>query len=113
MRLAVMITMALSLAVGTASAKTPYHDGTAEVITPTDKNHPLGEIVSGYDFRKAMIRDVHVSDHRLAKIITRDDFTKRVIFVSWRDYFGRTIMIWGFRRCGPNCQAERHCYHYC
>jgi sulfur-oxidizing protein SoxA len=62
MRLAVMITMALSLAAGAAFAKTPYHDGTAEVITPTDKNHPLGEVVSGYDFRKAMIRDVQDDD---------------------------------------------------
>ena len=62
MRLAVMITMALSLVAGAAFAKTPYHDGTAEVIKPTDKNHPLGEIVSGYDFRKAMIRDVQDDD---------------------------------------------------
>jgi sulfur-oxidizing protein SoxA len=54
--------MALSLAAGAAFAKTPYHDGTAEVITPTDKNHPLGEVVSGYDFRKAMIRDVQDDD---------------------------------------------------
>ena len=62
MRLAVTITMALSLVAGAAFAKTPYHDGTAEVIKPTDKNHPLGEIVSGYDFRKAMIRDVQDDD---------------------------------------------------
>ena len=62
MRLAVMITMALSLVAGAAFAKTPYHDGTAEVIKPTDKNHPLGEVVSGYDFRKAMIRDVQDDD---------------------------------------------------
>ena len=62
MRLAVMITMAFSLVAGAAFAKTPYHDGTAEVIKPTDKNHPLGEIVSGYDFRKAMIRDVQDDD---------------------------------------------------
>jgi endoglucanase Acf2 len=35
MRLAVTITMALSLVAGAAFAKTPYHDGTAEVIKPT------------------------------------------------------------------------------
>ena len=62
MRLVVTLTLALGLLASTAFAKTPYHDGTAEVIKPTDKRHPLSEIVSGYDFRKPMIRDVQDDD---------------------------------------------------
>jgi len=62
MRLLATITLALGLLASSAFAKTPYHDGTAEVIKPTDKRHPLSEIVSGYDFRKPMIRDVQDDD---------------------------------------------------
>jgi sulfur-oxidizing protein SoxA len=62
MRLVATITLALGLLASSAFAKTPYHDGTAEVIKPTDKRHPLSEIVSGYDFRKPMIRDVQDDD---------------------------------------------------
>jgi sulfur-oxidizing protein SoxA len=62
MRLVATITLALGLLGSSAFAKTPYHDGTAEVIKPTDKRHPLSEIVSGYDFRKPMIRDVQDDD---------------------------------------------------
>ena len=62
MRLVVTLTLALGLLASPAFAKTPYHDGTAEVIKPTDKRHPLSEIVSGYDFRKPMIRDVQDDD---------------------------------------------------
>jgi sulfur-oxidizing protein SoxA len=62
MRLVVTLTLALGLLASAAFAKTPYHDGTAEVIKPTDKRHPLSEIVSGYDFRKPMIRDVQDDD---------------------------------------------------
>jgi len=62
MRLVVSITLALGLLASSAFAKTPYHDGTAEVIKTTDKRHPLSEIVSGYDFRKPMIRDVQDDD---------------------------------------------------
>jgi len=62
MRLVATITVALGLLASSAFAKTPYHDGTAEVIKPTDKRHPLSEIVSGYDFRKPMIRDVQDDD---------------------------------------------------
>jgi sulfur-oxidizing protein SoxA len=62
MRLVVTLTLALGLLASSAFAKTPYHDGTAEVIKPTDKRHPLSEIVSGYDFRKPMIRDVQDDD---------------------------------------------------
>ena len=62
MRLVATITLALGLLAPSVFAKTPYHDGTAEVIKPTDKRHPLSEIVSGYDFRKPMIRDVQDDD---------------------------------------------------
>jgi sulfur-oxidizing protein SoxA len=62
MRLVVTLTLALGLLASPALAKTPYHDGTAEVIKPTDSRHPLSEIVSGYDFRKPMIRDVQDDD---------------------------------------------------
>jgi len=62
MRLLLTLTLALGFLASPALAKTPYHDGTAEVIKPTDKRHPLSEIVSGYDFRKAMIRDVQDDD---------------------------------------------------
>jgi len=62
MRLVATIALALGLLASSAFAKTPYHDGTAEVIKPTDKRHPLSEIVSGYDFRKPMIRDVQDDD---------------------------------------------------
>ena len=72
MRLAVTITMALSLIAGAAFAKTPYHDGTAEVIKPVDKNHPLDEVVSGYNFRKAMIRDVQDDDFENPGMLVAD-----------------------------------------
>jgi len=52
MRLAVAITALVGLMATFAYAKTPYHDGTAEVIKPTDSRNPLSEVVSGYDFRK-------------------------------------------------------------
>ena len=72
MRLAFSILMALGLAVTSANAKTPYHDGTAEVIKPTDKRHPLSEVVSGYDFRKAMIRDVQDDDFANPAMLVAD-----------------------------------------
>jgi len=72
MRLVVTLTMALGLVATAAFAKTPYHDGTAEVIKPTDKRHPLTEIVSGYDFRKAMIRDVQDDDFANPAILIAD-----------------------------------------
>jgi sulfur-oxidizing protein SoxA len=62
MRLAVALLIALGFVTNVASAKTPYHDGTAEVIKPTDSRNPLTEVVSGYNFRKAMIRDVQDDD---------------------------------------------------
>ena len=62
MRLTLAITIAASFIASVALAKTPYHDGSAEVIKPTDKRNPLSEVVSGYDFRKAMIRDVQDDD---------------------------------------------------
>jgi sulfur-oxidizing protein SoxA len=72
MRLAISILMALGLAVTNANAKTPYHDGTAEVIKPKDKNHPLSEVVSGYSFRKAMIRDVQDDDFANPAMLVAD-----------------------------------------
>ena len=72
MRLAVTMTMVLGLVAGAAFAKTPYHDGTAEIIKPTDKRHPLGEIVSGYDFRKAMIRVVQDDDFANPAMLVAD-----------------------------------------
>ena len=72
MRLALTILAALGLIVGIANAKTPYHDGTAEFIKPTDERHPLGEIVSGYDFRKAMIRDVQDDDFENPAMLVAD-----------------------------------------
>ncbi len=72
MRLAFSILVALGLAVASANAKTPYHDGTAEVIKPTDKRHPLSEVVSGYDFRKAMIRDVQDDDFANPAMLVAD-----------------------------------------
>ena len=62
MRLTLAVTIAAGMMVGAAFAKTPYHDGTAEVIKPTDERNPLSEVVSGYHFRKAMIRDVQDDD---------------------------------------------------
>ena len=72
MRLALTILAALGLIVGIANAKTPYHDGTAEFIKPIDERHPLGEIVSGYDFRKAMIRDVQDDDFENPAMLVAD-----------------------------------------
>ncbi|MBL6595912.1 MAG: sulfur oxidation c-type cytochrome SoxA [Candidatus Puniceispirillum sp.] len=72
MRLAISIVMALGLLATGVNAKTPYHDGTAEVIKPKDKDHPLGEVVSGYDFRKAMIRDVQDDDFSNPAMLVAD-----------------------------------------
>ena len=72
MRLVVTLTLALGLLASPALAKTPYHDGTAEVIKPTDKRHPLSEIVSGYDFRKPMIRDVQDDDFANPAMLVAD-----------------------------------------
>jgi sulfur-oxidizing protein SoxA len=72
MRLAVTIALALGVVAGAAYAKTPYHDGTAEVIKPTDERHPLTEIVSGYNFRKAMIRDVQDDDFENPGMLVAD-----------------------------------------
>jgi sulfur-oxidizing protein SoxA len=72
MRLAVTIAVALGVVAGAAYAKTPYHDGTAEVIKPTDERHPLTEIVSGYNFRKAMIRDVQDDDFENPGMLVAD-----------------------------------------
>ena len=72
MRLALTILAAFGLIVGIANAKTPYHDGTAEFVKPTDDRHPLGEVVSGYDFRKAMIRDVQDDDFENPGMLVAD-----------------------------------------
>jgi sulfur-oxidizing protein SoxA len=72
MRLAVTIALALGVVAGAAYAKTPYHDGTAEVIMPTDERHPLTESVSGYNFRKAMIRDVQDDDFENPGMLVAD-----------------------------------------
>ena len=72
MRLAVTVAVALGVLAGAAYAKTPYHDGTAEVIKPTDERHPLSEIVSGYNFRKAMIRDVQDDDFENPGMLVAD-----------------------------------------
>lgn len=56
-----LITLTAALAFSAASAfaaGTPYHDNQARVITPTDDRNPLAEVVSGYDFRKSMIREM-------------------------------------------------------
>ncbi len=62
MRLGVALLITLGFMTNVASAKTPYHDGTAEVIKPTDPRNPLSEVISGYNFRKAMIREVQDDD---------------------------------------------------
>jgi len=72
MRFAVPVLMAIGLMAGAAYAKTPYHDGTAEVIEPADSRNPLSEIVSGYDFRKAMIRDVQDDDFANPAMLVAD-----------------------------------------
>jgi len=72
MRLVVTLTLALGLLASPSLAKTPYHDGTAEVIKPTDNRHPLSEIVSGYDFRKPMIRDVQDDDFANPAMLVAD-----------------------------------------
>jgi len=72
MRLAVAITAIAGLMATFAYAKTPYHDGTAEVIKPTDSRNPLSEVVSGYDFRKAMIRDVQDDDFANPAMLVAD-----------------------------------------
>ena len=51
--------IAATLFAGSAfAANTPYHNGTATVVEPTDDRNPLAEVVSGYDFRKSMIREM-------------------------------------------------------
>ena len=72
MRLAVTVLAFFGLAAGVAFAKTPYHDGTAEVIKPTDSRNPLTEVVSGYNFRKAMIRDVQDDDFENPGMLVAD-----------------------------------------
>ncbi len=48
-----MMTTATAMAAGT-----PYHEGSATIIEPTDERNPLAEVVSGIDFRKSMIREM-------------------------------------------------------
>ena len=72
MRVTLAITVAASLLTGIALAKTPYHEGTAEVIKPKDKRNPLTEVVSGYNFRKAMIRDVQDDDFENPGMLVAD-----------------------------------------
>lgn len=53
------LTLAATLIAGSAfAASTPYHEGKATVVEPTDDRNPLVEVVSGYDFRKSMIREM-------------------------------------------------------
>ena len=55
----ITLTIAATLIAGSAfAANTPYHNGTATVVEPTDDRNPLAEVVSGYDFRKSMIREM-------------------------------------------------------
>ena len=72
MRYTLAISVAIGLVAGVAFAKTPYHDGSAEVIKPADKRNPLTEIVSGYDFRKSMIRDVQDDDFENPGMLVAD-----------------------------------------
>jgi sulfur-oxidizing protein SoxA len=72
MRIAVSIIAVIGLAASVAFAKTPYHDGTAEVIKPEDSRNPLMEVVSGYNFRKAMIRDVQDDDFENPGMLVAD-----------------------------------------
>ena len=72
MRLAVTVLALFGLVAGVAFAKTPYHDGTAEIIKPTDERNPLTEVVSGYNFRKAMIRDVQDDDFENPGMLVAD-----------------------------------------
>jgi len=51
--------MALTITASAAfAASTPYHEGTATIIKPQDDRNPLSEIISGYDFRQPMIREM-------------------------------------------------------
>ena len=55
----ITLTIAATLFAGSAfAANTPYHNGTATVVEPADDRNPLAEVVSGYDFRKSMIREM-------------------------------------------------------
>ena len=72
MRFTIATAIVASLFTGIALAKTPYHDGTAEVIKPTDNRNPLTEVVSGYNFRKAMIRDVQDDDFENPGMLVAD-----------------------------------------
>ena len=51
--------VAVLFGIGSAlAANTPYHNGTATVVEPTDERNPLSELISGYDFRQSMIREM-------------------------------------------------------
>ena len=55
-----LITFSVSLlAAGSAFvAGTPYHEDKANIVEPADDRNPLAEVISGYDFRKSMIREM-------------------------------------------------------
>ncbi|MEG9862817.1 MAG: sulfur oxidation c-type cytochrome SoxA [Parvularculales bacterium] len=58
----VTLTIAAGLIAGVAFAAdtpdTPFHNGTANIIEPGDESNPLGELISGYDFRQPEVREM-------------------------------------------------------
>jgi len=67
----VTLTLVGLLVAGSAfAAGTPYHDGTATVVEPSDSRNPLGEVISGIDFRKGMIRDMQADEFENPGMLT-------------------------------------------
>ena len=69
-----IITFSLSIALtGNAfAAGTPYHEGGASIIEPSDERNPLAEVISGYDFRKSMIREMQDDEFSNPGMVTVD-----------------------------------------
>ena len=67
----ISITIASMMVAGSAlAAGTPYHEGTATIVTPTDDRNPLSEVISGIDFRKDMIRDMQADEFENPGMLT-------------------------------------------
>lgn len=44
------------------AANTPFHQGTAKIVIPSDDRNPFSELISGIYFRQPMIRDMQADD---------------------------------------------------